>query len=116
MRFLIFILFWNCSPAKALGIPAPENIDYWIHYLLKIPDFLLQNNDPLQPDSQSDLELNCTLLIGAEHAQTESKGIAVDQNDFIYVVGETNGGVYIPKPIGTKDLILGKYDPYKNTI
>ncbi|EMO53319.1 SBBP repeat beta-propeller lipoprotein, LipL53 family [Leptospira noguchii] len=116
VRFLIFILFWNCSPAKALGIPAPENIDYWIHYLLKIPDFLLQNNDPLQPDSQSDLELNCTLLIGAEHAQTESKGIAVDQNDFIYVVGETNGGVYIPKPIGTKDLILGKYDPYKNTI
>ncbi|EKO53255.1 beta-propeller repeat protein [Leptospira kirschneri str. 200801925] len=118
VHFLIFlfILFWNCLPTKVLGIAAPKNIDYWIHSLLKIPDFLLQNNDPLHTDSQSDSELDWTLLIGTEHAQTESKGIAVDQNGFIYVVGQTNGGVYIPRPIGTKDLILGKYDSHKNTI
>ncbi|MCL8309072.1 SBBP repeat-containing protein [Leptospira interrogans] len=120
VRYLIFlfILFSNCLPTNVFGIAAPENIDYWIHFLLKIPDFLLQNNDPLHSDSQSDseLELDWTLLIGTEHAQTESKGIAVDQNGFIYVVGQTNGGVYIPRPIGTKDLILGKYDSHKNTI
>lgn len=116
---LICLLFQTCNPAKLLNVRPPEANGNWIQFLfrekLETIDTVLPENVPSDENPNS-LELEWTLLAGTPNTMTTNKGFAVDQNGSIYVTGDTNGGVYGPGPIGTRDLILGKYNSQKNTI
>ncbi|WP_036097009.1 SBBP repeat beta-propeller lipoprotein, LipL53 family [Leptospira weilii] len=118
-RFYIFlfIFFPVCTPAKILNVAGPGANDFWIQFLLRGK---FETIEPVFPETVREdtksLELEWTLLIGAPNANTTGKNLAVDRNGFIYVAGDTNRGVYRAAEIGTRDLILGKYDSLKNTI
>ncbi|EMY76356.1 beta-propeller repeat protein [Leptospira weilii serovar Ranarum str. ICFT] len=118
-RFLIFVFIFlsACAPAKIFNVADPGTGDFWIQFLLRgTADHDPFLHETFREDSPRSLELDWTLLIGAVNATTRNQGFVVDQNGFIYVVGNTEGGVYNAGPIGTRDLILGKYDSKKNTV
>ncbi|UVD72583.1 SBBP repeat beta-propeller lipoprotein, LipL53 family [Leptospira borgpetersenii] len=128
----LFIFFQACYPTEIANASNPETKDYWIRFLLrreeeKITTTELEAETGVEFETESSTqrpfsenlnprELEWTLLIGTSGASTYGEGIAVDNNGFIYVAGDTDKGVYKAEPIGNRDLILGKYDSRKNTI
>ncbi|UZN06753.1 SBBP repeat-containing protein [Leptospira santarosai] len=124
LSILIFALFQACYPTEMFNASDPETKDYWMQFLLrgkgeKITSIETELETTAQePFSESLNLLNSewTLLIGAPEARTYGEGIAIDNENFVYVTGNTNKGVYRAEPIGNRDLILGKYDSKKNPI
>lgn len=121
LSILIFALFQACYPTEMFNASDPETKDYWMQFLLrgkgeKITSIETELETTAQEpfsESLNLLNLEWTLLIGAPEARTYGEGIAIDNENFVYVTGNTNKGVYRAEPIGNRDLILGKYDSKK---
>ncbi|AXR64419.1 SBBP repeat beta-propeller lipoprotein, LipL53 family [Leptospira mayottensis] len=127
----LFVFFQACYPTEIINVSNPETKDYWIQFLLgkeeQITTTELKAETEIEFETETSTqkpfsenlnfpELEWTLLIGTSEAKTYGKGLAIDNDGFIYVAGDTDKGVYKAEPIGIRDLILGKYDSRKNTI
>ncbi|MDI7236849.1 SBBP repeat-containing protein [Leptospira santarosai] len=116
----LFILLQACAPAKILNVAAPEANDSWIQFLIRRTTKIgtIENvfSETDSEDSKT-FELERTLSVGAPNANSYGKDLIVDKG-FIYIVGDTDGGIYngAAGPIGTRDLLLGKYDSQMNPI
>ncbi|WP_016758355.1 SBBP repeat beta-propeller lipoprotein, LipL53 family, partial [Leptospira weilii] len=122
-RICIFlsIFLQACTPAKMVGVAAPGANDSWIQLLVRgIARIEAIDNVFSEPDLEEDLktfELERALSIGAPNASTIARGLTVDEKGSIYIVGDTNQGVYnAVGAFGIQDIILGKYDSQMNPI
>ncbi|MBF3377407.1 SBBP repeat beta-propeller lipoprotein, LipL53 family [Leptospira borgpetersenii] len=118
----LFILLQACTPAKTLGVAAPEINDSWIQILVRgiarIETEAIDNvfSESADLEDSKTFELERTLSIGAPNARTVGKGLAMDEKGFIYITGNTDEGVYNAAAAGIQDIILGKYDSQMNPI
>ncbi|WP_078130449.1 SBBP repeat beta-propeller lipoprotein, LipL53 family [Leptospira alexanderi] len=129
VRFYLFLFIFiqACSPIGGLlnlnGSNSKAN-DYWWIGLLQgnnhpapIENSISSNEDVVEENvlNENADALGWT-LVGAPNGHTSGSGLAIDANGFIYVAGNTDVGVYNENPIGTKDLILAKYNSRKQII
>ncbi|ASV12490.1 hypothetical protein B2G51_13305 [Leptospira santarosai] len=126
--FFLFIFIQACSPIGGLlnvnGSDSKAN-NYWWMVLLQGDNNLsapIENSIPSNEDIAEEnvlyenADVPWTLLVGAPNTSTGGAGLAIDSNGFIYVVGDTTAGIYSENPIGTKDMILAKYNSRKQII
>ncbi len=126
----LFVFSQACYPTEITNVSNPETKDYWIQLLLRREEEKITTTE-IETESEFETEISSqkpfsenlnspklewTLLIGTSKAKTYGEGIAIDNNNFIYIAGDTDKGVYKAEPIGNRDLILGKYDSRKNAI
>lgn len=118
----LFIFLQACTPAKILGVAAPGINDSWIQFLARgiarIETEAIDNvfSESADLEDSKTFELERTLSIGAPNARTVSQDLAMDEKGFIYIMGNTDEGVYNAAGIGIRDIIFGKYDPQMNPI
>ncbi|AXR61734.1 SBBP repeat beta-propeller lipoprotein, LipL53 family [Leptospira mayottensis] len=117
----LFILLQACTPAKIIGVAAPEANDSWIQFLVRgIVRIETEATDNVFSESELEdsktFELERTLSIGAPNSTTYSRSLIVDEKGFIYITGDTDQGVYNAAATGIRDIILGKYDSQMNPI
>ncbi|MGQ2872425.1 SBBP repeat-containing protein, partial [Leptospira santarosai] len=126
--FFLFIFIQACSPIGGLlnvnGSDSKANDYRWMVFLqgdnnLSAP---IENSIPSNEDIAEEnvlyenADVPWTLLVGAPNTSTGGAGLAIDSNGFIYVVGDTTAGIYSENLIGTKDMILAKYNSRKQII
>ncbi|WP_061216751.1 SBBP repeat beta-propeller lipoprotein, LipL53 family [Leptospira weilii] len=130
VRFYLFVFIFiqACSPIGGLlnlNKSDSKANDYWWIGLLQgnnhpalIENSISSNEDVAEENvlNENENALGWTLLVGAPNGYTSGSGLAIDTNGFIYVAGYTNVGVYNENPIGTRDLILAKYNSRKQII
>ncbi|AXR61735.1 SBBP repeat beta-propeller lipoprotein, LipL53 family [Leptospira mayottensis] len=117
----LFILLQACTPAKIIGVAAPEANDSWIQFLVRgIVRIETEATDNVFSESELEdsktFELERTLSIGAPNSTTYGRSLTVDEKGFIYITGDTDQGVYNAAATGIQDIILGKYDSQMNPI
>ncbi|AKP26408.1 Beta-propeller repeat protein [Leptospira interrogans serovar Manilae] len=120
LYILLFIFIQACVPAKILNVSAPGPNDLWIQLLIreKIKEIMDNENlfDTITYEDSNNLILKKTLLLGTPNAETIGKNLTIDEKSFIYIAGETTGGIYNAASVGTRDLIFGRYDSQMNPI
>lgn len=120
LYILLFIFIQACVPAKILNVSAPGPNDLWIQLLIreKIKEIMNNENlfDTITYEDSNNLILKKTLLLGTPNAETIGKNLTIDEKSFIYIAGETTGGIYNATSVGTRDLIFGRYDSQMNPI
>lgn len=125
----LFIFIQACSPiGELLNLNESNSKSFdplWIAGLLQSNNLSTSPND--SDTSKEDIVNKnfvpedadipeWTLLVGAPNASITDSALAIDRNGFIYIAGSTNASIYRENLIGTKDIILAKFNSRKQTI
>ncbi|EMJ54657.1 beta-propeller repeat protein [Leptospira interrogans serovar Valbuzzi str. Duyster] len=124
----IFICIQACSPiGELLNLNESNSKSFdplWIASLIQSNNPApLDDSDTSKEDIVNKNVLNAnvdipewTLLVGAPNANIRDSALTIDRDGFIYIAGSTNAGIYSENLIGTRDIILAKYNSRKQTI
>ncbi|WP_061286416.1 SBBP repeat beta-propeller lipoprotein, LipL53 family [Leptospira interrogans] len=124
----LFIFIQACSPIRELLNLNESNSKtfdpLWIAGLIQSNNPVpLDDSDTSKEDIVNKNVLNAnvdvpewTLLVGAPNATTTNSALAIDRDGFIYIAGSTNASIYSENLVGTRDIILAKYNSRKQTI
>ncbi len=125
----LFIFIQACSPiGELLNLNESNSKSFdplWIAGLLQSNNLSTSPND--SDTSKEDIVNKnfvpedadipeWTLLVGAPNTNTTDSALAIDRNGFIYIAGSTNASIYRENLIGTRDIILAKFNSRKQTI
>ncbi|WP_061223119.1 SBBP repeat beta-propeller lipoprotein, LipL53 family [Leptospira weilii] len=117
-RICIFlsIFLQTCTPAKIVGVPAPETNDSWIQLLVRgiakieAIDNVFSESADLEEDSKT-FELERIMSYGTPNATAIGESLVVDKKGSIYIAGNISGGVRnTGGAVGIQDIIFGKYN------
>ncbi|WP_167882964.1 SBBP repeat beta-propeller lipoprotein, LipL53 family [Leptospira barantonii] len=105
---ILLIFLSACNPANHMNPANPGTDEYWIAQILgRIHPLIFRENTGT---------LEWTELLGKSGGTTLGKHIALDPFLFPIVAGETNTNLFTGSLIGSQDLIVAKYDSFKNRI